>query len=306
MLKFVSAKVGNKKIPSKCFCNFFAERFLFYAFSFSFVFQKVSGAVLIHYIYVLAREEAYGKKGKMVSSRAVVLNAFKYNDSYNIVDVYTVAEGRVSFLVRLPRTSKARVRPVLFQPLSLLEVEWNARRQASLQRLTGVRAYAPYSTIPYDPVKTTMALFLAEFLTYALKGDRGDSALFEYVEKSLMWLDEARQGVANFHLVFLMRMSQFLGFYPNVEGYVPGSVFNLESGCFSGVAPLHGHFVPAQEAALLPLLLRMRYGTLHLFTFSHAERDRLLDVINDYYALHLPSFPRLKSLDVLRAVFSAS
>lgn len=240
----------------------------------------------------------------MVSSRAVVLNALKYNDTYNIVDVYTASEGRVSFLVRLPRSPKARVKSVLFQPLSLIEIEWNARPLASLQRIREARPYAPFSSIPYEPVKTTVALFLAEFLMHALKGDRGDGALFEYIEKSLLWFDAAQRGIANFHLVFLIRMSMFLGFFPNAEHYEEGMFFDLESGCFTHRPPSHGHYVASREAALLPLLLRMHYSTLHLFRFSRTERERLLDVVNEYYRLHLPSFPTLKSLDVLRVVFS--
>ena len=50
-------------------------------------------------------------------------------------------------------------------------------------------------------------------------------------------------------------------------------------------------------------LMRMNYETMHLFGMSRAERTRCLTTINDYYSLHLPDFPVLKSLEVLKELF---
>ena len=52
------------------------------------------------------------------------------------------------------------------------------------------------------------------------------------------------------------------------------------------------------------LLMRMNYETMHLFTMSRLERNRCLVIMNDYYRLHLPDFPVLKSLDVLKELCS--
>ena len=49
--------------------------------------------------------------------------------------------------------------------------------------------------------------------------------------------------------------------------------------------------------------MRMNYDTMHLFTMSRAERIRCLTIINDYYRLHLPDFPVLKSLEILKELF---
>jgi DNA repair protein RecO (recombination protein O) len=57
------------------------------------------------------------------------------------------------------------------------------------------------------------------------------------------------------------------------------------------------------EASRIRLLLRMNYETMHLFAMSRAERSRCLMVINDYYRLHIPDFPILKSIDVLKELF---
>lgn len=58
-----------------------------------------------------------------------------------------------------------------------------------------------------------------------------------------------------------------------------------------------------EEAARLRQLMRMNYETMHLFGMSRAERTRCLTIMNDYYRLHLPDFPALKSLEVLKELF---
>lgn len=48
----------------------------------------------------------------------IVLHTLKYNDTSNIVDIYTRENGRASFLVSVSRSRKSAVKTVLFQPLS--------------------------------------------------------------------------------------------------------------------------------------------------------------------------------------------
>lgn len=240
----------------------------------------------------------------LTDSRGLVLRATKYNDDTTIVDIYTEAEGTVSFLVRNSRSPRAAVKTRLLRPMALLRIGWDKRTNARLQRLKSAEVDYAYTSLPYDPYKTSIALFLAEFLHRALRVNQPDRALFEYVRASVVWLDLCLRAFANFHLVFLLRLARFLGFYPNLEDHRPGMYFDLETGCFTLLPPSHAHFLMPADAARLPLLMRMNYDTMHLFRFSREERQRLLTAINDYYRLHLPSFPDLKSLDVLHALFS--
>lgn len=239
----------------------------------------------------------------MTRCRALVLRTVKYSDTSFIAVLFTELGGAVSFLVRIPRSRRAGVQLKLFQPLTILEVEWDDRETLSLQRLSRCRCCQPYASIISDPVKTTVALFLAEFLYYTLRHEKAGQPLYDYLKTSLLWFDLARRAFSNFHLVFLMRLSRFLGFFPNAGQYETGDVFDLQNGCFARKVPLHPYYIKGREAASVPLLLRMNYETMHLFRFSRAERNRLLDVLCVYYQLHVPGFPKLKSLDVLRAVF---
>lgn len=239
----------------------------------------------------------------MTKTDAVVLRSFKYGDNKLIVDMFTRNDGRLSFIAAVAGRGRGKLKKQLFQPLSLLEVEYDLRPKVQLQKLVSATIATPYAEIPFDVAKLSVSLFLSEFLCRALNGERQGEPLFSYMADSLRWLDGARLGVANFHLVFLMRLSRFLGFFPNLDDYVDGDCFDLRSGCFCHVATLHADCLAPNEARQMRTMMRMNYQTMHLFRLSREERNRLLDVALRYYEIHLPDFPKLKSVDVLREMF---
>ena len=234
----------------------------------------------------------------------IVLCAFRYNDTKNIVHIYTEQNGRMSFLVPASRSRKSVVSSVLFQPLSLVEFESEIKPHSNIHPIKESRLWHPLATIPYDPYKSSIALFLSEFLFKALKEEGRNDALYSYIVNSIIWLDTCDRNFANFHLVFLMRLSRFLGLYPNVDDYIDGAYFDLLNACFTTEQPLHGMYVRPEEAARIVNLMRMRYETMHLFSMNRNERNRCLDIINEYYSLHLPDFHEMKSLSVLKELFS--
>jgi DNA repair protein RecO (recombination protein O) len=146
-------------------------------------------------------------------------------------------------------------------------------------------------------------LFVAEFLYYALRSEQRNELLFDYLESSILWLDGQNDRFANFHLVFLMRLSRFLGFYPNLDDYRPGDYFDLRESVFLSSPPVHRDFLFPEEAEKVQLMMRMDYPTMHLFRMSHQERNRLLEVSLTYYRLHLPDFPEMKSVSVLQELY---
>ena len=239
----------------------------------------------------------------LTKTQAIVLHSIKYGETRLIVDMFTRAYGRLSFIVSLPKTPRSKVKKQYFQPLTMLEIEADVRPKVQLQKVRDVRLSGPFSSIPFDPHKLSISLFVAEFLYHALRGEQQNVPLFDYVSSSILWLDAQQTNFANFHLVFLMRMSRFLGFYPNLDNYAPGDYFDLRESVFLPSPPVHREFLMPQEAEKVQLMMRMDFPTMHLFQMSHTERNRLLEVALVYYRLHLPDFPELKSVGVLQELF---
>ena len=239
----------------------------------------------------------------LTKTQAIVLHSLKYGETRLIVDMFTRSQGRQSFIVSIPKSVKGKIKKQLFQPLTLLEIESDLRPKLQLQKLSDVRLASPFSSIPFDPNKLSISLFIAEFLYYALRSEQHNEPLFDYIVNSIQWLDAQTDRFANFHLVFLMRLSRFLGFYPNLDHYQTGDYFDLRESIFLSTPPVHRDFLHPQEAEKIQLMMRMDFPTMHLFRMSHQERNRLLEVSLIYSRLHLPDFPELKSVSVLQELY---
>ena len=239
----------------------------------------------------------------LTKTQAIVLHAIKYGETRLIVDMFTKVFGRQAFIVSIPKTPKGKVKKQFFQPLTILEIETDIRPRQQLQKLHDVRLAAPFASIPFEPDKLAISLFVAEFLYYALRSEQRNELLYEYLENSIVWLDGQQSSFANFHLVFLLRLTRFLGFYPNLDDYKDGDYFDLRESVFMPMPPVHRDFLHPEEAQKVQLMMRMDCPTMHLFRMSHQERNRLLEVSLKYYRLHLPDFPEMKSIEVLQALY---
>ena len=233
----------------------------------------------------------------------IVLRTLKYNDSLMIADIYTAQRGRMSFLVPVSHSKRSRVRSVLFQPLSMLSFTATVKTGRTLSRIGEVQPYSMYSSINNDVVKSSIALYLAELLSYALREDARDDALFTFLDRSFTLFDNLEHGYADFHLVFMVQLLRFLGIYPNLENYTPGCYFDLAQGCATREHPLHPHFLLPDDALPFVNLLRTGYDSMHLLLLNRKLRGEYLATLAVYYRLHVPEFPELKSASILRELF---
>ena len=214
----------------------------------------------------------------LTKTQAIVLHSLKYGESRLIVDMFTRTFGRQSFIVSIPKTSKGKIKKQFFQPLTLLEIETDIRPKLQLQKLNDVRLLTPFESIPFEPDKLAISLFVAEFLYYALRSEQRNELLYDYLEYSIMWLDGQQANFANFHIVFLLRLTRFLGFYPNMDDYEDGDYFDLRESEFMRNPPVHRDFLHPEEAQKVQLMMRMDFPTMHLFRMSHNDRNRLLEI----------------------------
>lgn len=232
-----------------------------------------------------------------------MLDIVPIRDNKIVVDTLAENEGRVQFVATVSRSPRARVKRQLFQPLALVDIIAEGKANASLRVVKDASVAVPLVSVPFNPYKLSIALFVADFLKMALRGQQADPLIYKYVESSIMWLDGAEAGFANFHLVFMMRLSRFIGFLPNLEDYAEGCYFDLAGGCFCAMPPMHRDFLQPHEASRINALMRMSYETMRLFAMSRAERNRCVEVILDFYRLHVPDFRELKSWEVLKRLF---
>lgn len=231
------------------------------------------------------------------------MNAINYNDKYVLVPVFTESFGRVTYMVSKAKGKSSKAPKSLFSPLAVLDLEVEHQASRDIQRVREARSELFLYGISTDLSKTSMAFFLSEFLSRILKDTNDSWQLFNFLYQSVQILEMTDESIANFHLVFMLKLSHFLGFYPNLEEYTEGSFFDMMNGEFVIRQPLHNHYLNRYDSKVLSMFARISYENMHHFAFSRQDRITIINRILEYYRLHLYDFPALKSLDVLHELF---
>lgn len=235
-----------------------------------------------------------------LKTKALVLSALKYQDKSLIVKCYTQELGIQSFFVRNAFSKKAKgLNSAYFQPLTLLEVTSDFKNKGGLAYFKEVRLAHAYRTLSVDFSKSSIALFIAEIIANVIREQETDPKLFLFLETALLWLDTHEQ-VANFHLLFLVDLSKFIGFYPDCTR-MEKKYFNMLAGGFSDY--FDEGCLEEDDTQLLKKLLGHSFSKDQQI-FNGKERKRLLDIWMRYYELHSTEFRKPKSLEVLKEVFA--
>ncbi len=239
----------------------------------------------------------------LTKSPAIVLGSVKYGDSSIIVKTYTREGGIKSFIAGGLQTKKGPLRPALVQPLSQLWVVYYDKSKGELKRLKEASVDRPYENLFYDPVKSSMAMFLAEVLSHVLHEEEANPSLYDFISESLLVMDETGSGIGNFHLVFLMQLSAYLGFKPEAATGSP-KYFDLLNGVYVGQEPPHYHFLDLQITPFWQQMQNLHWENLSDLKLNRSAREKLLTALIEYYRLHIKDFGKLKSLDVVKTLLS--
>ena len=236
----------------------------------------------------------------LVKTKAIVISSIKFQEKSLIIKCFTLSDGLKSYFVRDAFSSrKSNQKIAYFQLFSILEIEAIHKNKGTLENFKEIKLATPFQTIHSDVIKSTIVLFLAEMMHYSIHEEEKNEALFTYLETALLWLD-THEDMANFHLIFLLEATKYLGFYPDIsDSDLP--FFEMTEGIFTpfnAISSLSEH-----ETSLFKKLLLLKFDT-NQKTFHSIERQLLLKILIDYYSFHLEGFRRPKSLDVLKEVFS--
>jgi DNA repair protein RecO (recombination protein O) len=233
--------------------------------------------------------------------KAIVLSSLRYKENDLIVKCYTNHRGVVSYLQKgILKTQKSRIRAVYFQPLSQLELDENYQVNRSLQYLKDIKCYYPYKSLHTNIYKASLSVFLAEILANVLREEEPNTPLFEFLEAACQFLDTQQQ-FSNFHLMFLLRLTKYLGFYPETTAQNK-SFFNLESGTFEN-EKTSMYAVDGMQKELFSHLMRLDFESVNTVKLNALQRREFLKTLLLYFELHLGGFKKPKSLQVFNDVF---
>lgn len=238
--------------------------------------------------------------------RGVVLSSVRYGESSLIVHIYTDLIGRQSFMVNgAARKGKRPGKLVLFQPLSLLNIVAAPVRKGSLIRTKEITTPFPALYVDGDLRKGAIAVFMAELLSKTLREEEANEGLFEFLWSSVQMLEAVKEGVANFHLVFMAQLTRFLGFYPSDAADPSGPIFfDIKNGVFRDTLPAHPIVMLPPLSNELLKVFDSSFSTLKALGLNHQQRNLLAEGMVDYFQHHMDGVGNLKSLTILKEVFA--
>ncbi len=238
-----------------------------------------------------------------LTTKAIVLSALKYGDTSLIVKAFTASDGLKSYLLKgVLSSKKGNLKAAYFQPLTQLEIVANHRNKGTLETLREAKVSYHYQTLYADMAKNAMTLFLAELLQNSIREEEPNEALFQFLEASLQWLD-MHKDIANFHLFFMLSLTRFLGFYPDVY-QIERPYFDLLEGEFTAYESLNP-MLKGENIYYFKTFLGINFDTIHTVKMKKANRQELLKSLILYFELHLQGFRKPKSLAVLNEVFNS-
>jgi DNA repair protein RecO (recombination protein O) len=238
----------------------------------------------------------------LLKTNGIVLKAIQYSETSIIATILTEEFGVKSYIVNGVRKKKSKYPQSLFMPLSLVEVISNEGIPNKLQRISDIRHLYCYQSIPFEIHKSSIVFFLNEIILKCCTHQETDTVLFQFIEKSLIFLDNYIGTLKNFHLVFLVKLSQFLGFYPNINSSNEAEYFDLINGIFTKNRPVHVHYISKPHSEHLLELTQVDFLGLDKLNFALADRRVLLQSLIKYYQIHIDSFGNIKSLEILEEV----
>jgi DNA repair protein RecO (recombination protein O) len=235
-------------------------------------------------------------------TRGIVFKTTDYGESSIIVQVFTEKFGLQSYMVNGAKKPKAKISRNMLQPLHLLDMVVYHKNTGNVQRIKELKNSPLLQTIPYDVIKSSIAIFINEVLYKAVRQQPADESLFGFVFSAIEWLDHEKEGLANFHLLFLIQLTRYLGFYPDRYLASDADYFDLKNGVFSRYKPDNTLYLSPPHTQNFISLLQCNFENLSQVKLTNDERRYLIQKLLEYYRLHIEGFGNIHSHEILEEV----
>lgn len=235
--------------------------------------------------------------------KGIILNTFPFKESSLICHIYTNEFGRKSYLINGVRKERSKGKSAILQPLFMLDMNVIQRDKVEIQKVKDFRLSVPYQSIPFNPVKASLAFFMSELLYKLLKEEQPNRELFGFLENAFQALELMEDGVYNFHLYLMAQLTRYLGLQPTLLEKGTPSFFDLKTGHFTPIEPKHLFYMNRRLSACFEQLYDSSLVNLAAVQMSRADRRELIGKMLEFFSLHFGGTVELKSLSVVHELF---
>lgn len=233
-------------------------------------------------------------------TNGIVFKVIKYSESSLILDIFTKNHGLKSYIISGVRNARSKQKANLFQLLNILTFTAYHGHVEKLVRIKEANYYYKYQELGIEIIKTLVATFLLEVSRNTIREKEENLPLYQFIESSLIKLDKLEKNQINtFYLNYLIELSSYAGFAPMNNYNKSENEFDLQNGKFVAESTISNYILSKEASEQLHLLLDKKMN----FTCTKVQRNDLVDNLLLYYSLHVESFKKIKSIEVLRDIF---
>lgn len=240
----------------------------------------------------------------LITTEGIVLKTINYSETSVIAKIYTKELGLRSYMINGVRSVKGRTKSAMLQVLNHLDLVVYERNDKQIHRIKEMKYAQIYTAIPFNVIRTSIALFFSELLYKVLKDESGNTQLFNYISSEIQFLETAEQAsLANLPIKIMLGLSEYLGFYPDNTSSTVFNRFDLKEGNFVANLPIKDRIIDVEESLLLSQLLANDFEDWKHILKSRQQRKTIMNILQMYYLWHIENFSHIRSLKVLESIF---
>ncbi len=224
----------------------------------------------------------------LFKTKAIALNYIKYRDTSIIAKCYTREFGMQTYIINRIRVKNPKFKIAHFQPFTLLELVCYHNEKKDIQRISELKTSDVLHRIPFEISRSSIALFLTEILARVLREEHSDKEMFDFIDQSVVKLDQIDTGINFFHIQFLLKLGVFLGM-------VPENADEL-------LKEISSHLQLKKDSSIekIQQMIDQNYGSD--ISLTKPEKSDCFDAVLDLYRIHFDNLREIKSLSVLKSV----
>ena len=217
-------------------------------------------------------------------TKGLVLSYIKYGDTSIICKIFTDSFGLQSYIINGIRNSKSK-NIALYQPLNILDMVVYHKKNSGVQRIKEAKLDVIYTSIHNDMKKVSVCFFLSEFLSKILNNEIDQEDKFDFIQNSLIEFDRLNSRFSNFHIQFLIKLSKYYGI----------DIISLDQLIVSNNTD------KVLDEFVQKCIDESYQGNINS---NNILRNKVINLIIEYFSIHLEINIKLKSTDVLKEIFN--
>ena len=150
----------------------------------------------------------------------ILLKRLNYSETSLILHFYTKEVGFQAYLFQGGKKKKGN----MLHPLSIIEISSFDSNDSGLGKISEVSASYAAQEIPYHPIKSGIAFFVAEILASVLHNSDKDERMYAFLIREIQWIDHSEE-LTNYPIWFMLKFAEEMGVGINVEDE-NGRIFN--------------------------------------------------------------------------------